>query len=104
MHPHRYISVFSGAMGLDIGLEAAGLIPAVCVENNADAAQTIQINRPDIPVVEQSAADVTGGVLLDVGLFSNADVPLLAGGPPCQAFSVSGKRKGLSDARGRLVF
>lgn len=42
------ISLFSGAMGLDLGLEAAGFRIAVAVECNKVAAETILLNRPDL--------------------------------------------------------
>ncbi len=39
----KYISLFSGAMGLDLGLENAGFKTAVCVENDKEAVTTISI-------------------------------------------------------------
>ena len=44
------ISLFSGAMGLDLGLEKAGLEIAVCQELDPHACQTIRFNSPNLKV------------------------------------------------------
>lgn len=100
----KFISLFSGAMGLDLGLEMAGFNCAVCVENNADAVKTIKFNKPTLPVFDCSIVDVTGQEVIEAGGFGDEDVPLVVGGPPCQAFSVFGNRLGLEDARGQMLF
>ncbi|EJG0411547.1 DNA cytosine methyltransferase [Vibrio parahaemolyticus] len=99
----KFISLFSGAMGLDLGLEMAGFETAVCVENDKEAVKTIKHNKSELPVFDRSIVDVTGNELLEAGKFGDL-VPLVAGGPPCQAFSVFGNRLGIEDARGQLVF
>ena len=91
-------------MGLDLGLEMAGFQTAVCVENDKEAVRTILHNRPNLPVFDYSIVDVTGKELKKSGKFGRATVSLVAGGPPCQAFSVFGNRLGIEDARGQLVF
>lgn len=91
-------------MGLDLGLEMSGLETAVCVENNKEAVQTIRFNKPDLPVFDRSIVDVSGEELIKAGGFKEGKVPLIVGGPPCQAFSVFGNRLGIEDARGQLVF
>lgn len=100
----KYISLFSGAMGLDLGLEMAGFETSVCVENDKEAVRTIKHNRPSLPVFDCSIEDVTGSELKKAAKFGSSQVPLVAGGPPCQAFSVFGNRLGIEDARGQLVF
>lgn len=100
----KYISLFSGAMGLDLGLEMAGFETGVCVENDKEAVRTIKHNRPNLPVFDCSIEDVTGGQLITAANLESSRVPLVAGGPPCQAFSVFGNRLGIEDARGQLVF
>ena len=55
---YNTISLFSGAMGLDLGVEAAGFDIRVCVEMNKWAAKTIRRNT-DIPVIEKDITEVT---------------------------------------------
>ena len=98
----KYISLFSGAMGLDLGLERAGFQTAVCNEIDLEAVETIRANRPGLPVTEKSIVELSGKDLLKLAGLKK--VRLVVGGPPCQAFSVFGKRKGLEDSRGKMVF
>ena len=100
----KFISLFSGAMGLDLGLEKSGFETAVCVENDAEAVTTIKHNKPSLPVFDRSVEDVKGKDLRKAGGFGNRRIPLLVGGPPCQSFSVFGNRLGVADARGQLLF
>ena len=46
------LSLFSGAMGLDLGLERAGINMLGCLELNPQAVASIRNNRPEIPVLE----------------------------------------------------
>ncbi len=98
-----YISLFSGAMGLDLGLESTGFKATVAVEKDPEAVETIRENRRTLPVLgdicELTARDVLVASGLEIG-----SVPLIVGGPPCQAFSVFGNRKGTDDPRGQLIF
>jgi DNA (cytosine-5)-methyltransferase 1 len=100
--PKNMVSLFSGAMGLDLGLEAAGFKTKVVVEVNKAAVGTIKLNRPNLPVIEQSICDVTTAALLDKAGLAEHEVMLVAGGPCCQSFSTVGKRGSLSDPRGGL--
>ena len=49
----KAISLFSGAMGLDLGLEQAGIEIMCCVELDSSAVKTINNNRPDLPVIRE---------------------------------------------------
>ena len=55
-------------------------------------------------VLRSDVCDLTGTALLRAARLSPGGCDLLAGGPPCQAFSVFGRRRGRKDPRGRLVF
>lgn len=97
------ISTFSGAMGLDNGIEKAGLDVRLCVEFQHAMAETIRANKPDIPVIEDDVRNYSGDDLRKAaGLKKNQEVFLVCGGPPCQAFSTAGKRLGFDDDRGNV--
>ncbi|MBV8542293.1 MAG: DNA cytosine methyltransferase [Pseudonocardiales bacterium] len=97
------ISLFSGAGGLDLGAEAAGYRVAAAVEQDRDAATTMEKNFPDLvsPVIQADILDVsTREILRAAGLTGRERPDLLIGGPPCTPFSKSGfwldwKRAGL---------
>jgi DNA (cytosine-5)-methyltransferase 1 len=99
----KFVSLFSGAMGLDLGLEMIGFEPAVCVENDPEAVSTIKLNRPSLPILGD-ITQISGDDIRLAGGLGDDELPLVAGGPPCQAFSVFGGRKGIEDPRGRLIF
>lgn len=102
--PEREVwSFFTGAMGLDLGLERAGLHVTLANEINQDYCKTIRLNRPDLDLIEGDVARLTGNDLRRHRRFSG-DVYLMVGGPPCQAFSSGGKRAALSDPRGNLIY
>ncbi len=97
----KVLSFFSGAMGLDLGLEAAGFETVLACEIDKASRLTISKNRPDIPLLgdlwNYSAEDILDAVGLKPG-----EIDLMAGGPPCQAFSTAGRRRGFSDPRGNV--
>ena len=105
----RTISLYTGAGGLDLGLEQAGFSHVGCVEVDGDARKTLQANRPDWPLARSGDIhDYTADALLDHFGIRGATVDLLAGGPPCQPFSKSRfwrteDRASLSDPRARTL-
>lgn len=96
------LSFFSGAMGLDIGLEKAGFKTVLSSEIDSSARQTIQKNKPNIPLLGDIRNYTKKDILSEAGINNSEDVDLIAGGPPCQAFSTAGKRLGLEDERGNV--
>ncbi len=97
------ISLFSGAMGLDLGIEKAGFDIVACVENDKQCVETIKQNRPSVRVYAEdiNLVDPTS-ILNDLGV-KPGDVTLVIGGPPCQPFSTAGRRKSLNDFRGNVI-
>jgi len=95
-------SFFSGAMGLDLGLESAGWHPSLAVEMEPIFCETIRRNRPDIRVLETDVAALSGDKL--EALTGHRDVDLMVGGPPCQSFCPGGNRAALNDPRGNAIF
>lgn len=96
------ISLFSGALGLDLGLEAAGFRVKVAVECNRFAAETIRRNRPDIKLIEEKIEDVSTEEILKAAGLKPGDPAVVTGGPSCQAFSTAGQRKSVRDPRGTM--
>jgi DNA (cytosine-5)-methyltransferase 1 len=84
-------------------LEMAGFEGVICVENDPEAVETIRENRPGLPVLGD-IRQVTGDDIRAASGIGDGRISLVAGGPPCQAFSVFGNRKGIEDTRGQLVF
>lgn len=97
------ISLFSGAGGLDLGVDQAGFTTTAAVEVDNDAADTMEKNFPGLasPVIRRSILDVTTTEILHAAGLRDRERPdLLVGGPPCTPFSKSGfhlewKREGL---------
>jgi DNA (cytosine-5)-methyltransferase 1 len=86
----KVISLFSGAGGLDYGLEAAGFSFGAGVEMDSDCVTTLSESRPNWPVLCRSIFEVSTGELLELARAKKRQVDLVAGGPPCQPFSKSG--------------
>lgn len=87
------LSLFSGAGGLDLGVESAGFRTAAAVEVNEDAADTMEKNFHGLasPVIRRSILEVpTKELLRSAGLKGRDRPELLVGGPPCTPFSKSG--------------
>lgn len=96
------VSLFSGAMGLDLGLEHAGFSVRVAVEVSKDAIETIKLNRPDLPVIPKPIQQVTTTEILQMAGLRQGEITLISAGPCCQSFSTVGKRQSVSDQRGNL--
>lgn len=91
----RFISLFSGVGGFDLGLEAAGWECVAQVEWDTQCQQVLARRWPDVP---------RWG---DVSTVSGADLPaadVIAFGSPCQDLSAAGKRAGLSGSRSGLFY
>lgn len=94
----RSVELFAGAGGLAIGISSAGFDHEAVIEWDRYACDTIRENqrRGVDPVVSWSLHEA------DVRSFDFSgleDVDLLAGGPPCQPFSLGGKHRGRDDKR-----
>lgn len=91
------VSLFTGAGGMDVGFENAGVKVLFANELVKDAADTYNANhRPGVMV----NADINT-VIEQLDRFRGAD--LVFGGPPCQGFSVAGKMDP-DDERSKLIF
>lgn len=98
------VSLFSGAGGLDKGLELAGFKTVFATDLHEEHCETLRKNFPEACVVASSIMDLAGKDILSRIGCKVGEIELVAGGPPCQSFSILGKRKSLKDPRGILVF
>lgn len=96
------ISLFSGGMGLDLGLEQAGFKVVVAVECNKNAAETIRKNRPDIKLLEKKIENLKSKDILAAAELAPGEPTLVVGGPSCQSFSTVGQRGSIRDPRGGM--
>lgn len=94
------ISLFSGAMGLDIGLEKAGLNVVIGQDFDESCVKTMQANGHN--VLGGDIREIDPCKLLELTGLSVGEPFLICGGPPCQPFSTAGKRLGINDPRGSL--
>ena len=96
----RSISLFSGAMGLDIGLMQAGIDIRIGLDAEPDCVETMRANghRGVLEDIREISADS----LLAATDLHPGEPFLICGGPPCQPFSTAGKRLGINDPRGSL--
>lgn len=91
---HTVVSLFSGGGGLDLGFKEEGYNIIWAIDNVKNAADTYRANIGDHIICE------------DINRVAVADIPntdIVIGGPPCQSFSLIGKRN-TEDERGVLVW
>ncbi len=100
----RFISLFSGAMGLDLGLEAAGFETIGCLDQDKWACETIRRNRPEVNLIQDDIRNWSSKELLAKFGCRRDEVDLIVGGPPCPSFSTAGRRKSFQDPRGQVMF
>lgn len=108
----KFIDVFSGCGGLSLGLEKAGWQGLFAVEKHAHAFETLKhnlIDPPDskfrwpawLPVAPTSVEDLLKDYTDQLHSLRGS-VDLIAGGPPCQGFSMAGKRRS-DDPRNQMT-
>lgn len=106
-----FIDLFSGAGGIGIGFEQAGFEHVFSADFDSAVAKTFRHNNPDIPFIEGDLSDesVFNKIKED---FSDKEIDIIVGGPPCQGFSMFGKRRFVNskdynphdDDRNKLIF
>ena len=96
----RFVSLFAGVGGFDLGLESTGHTCVGQVEIDKNARKILERHWPNVPKHD----DVTTAKewANEIGLRGNVD--LVVGGFPCQDLSVAGKRAGLAGKRSGLFF
>ncbi|MDP2692776.1 MAG: DNA cytosine methyltransferase [bacterium] len=90
------ISLFSGAGGLDKGFQNAGFDVIWANEYDKKIWQTFELNHPNTVLDRRSIVDIPSNEI--------PECDGVIGGPPCQSWSIAGKRGGIEDGRGKLFF
>lgn len=98
-------------MGLDIGLEQTGRFQLLAaVEKEKSFCETIRTNRdqgrlnPALAIFQGDIRNIDPAAVLDAAGLKPGELDVLAGGPPCQAFSTAGRRASVEDPRGTLLW
>jgi DNA (cytosine-5)-methyltransferase 1 len=98
----RVVDLYAGAGGLSLGFEQAGFDVVAVVEFDPIHCATHEFNFPKTSVICADTRTVTGDNILEVIGLKKGELDVLVGGPPCQGFSLMGKRA-LDDPRNELV-
>lgn len=99
------IDLFCGAGGLSEGLQMAGFSVAAAVENDKNATSTYKRNHPNTVLVSKSISDLTVSELLDEVEIYSSEIDVIAGGPPCQGFSMAnGHSRHIDNANNGFVW
>ena len=96
------VDLFAGAGGMSLGFEQAGFDVAAAVEYNPVAAAVHEFNFPQAAVLCESVVNLTGAEIRAGSRIGAQKITCVIGGPPCQGFSLIGKRI-LDDPRNSLV-
>ena len=106
-----FVDLFCGAGGFTIGFAKAGWKPLLGIDINKSVTITHTDNFPSIPFLN---GDLSEKEVFDLttNRFEGKEVGIVVGGPPCQGFSIFGKRRFVNtqgydpheDPRNRLVY
>lgn len=95
------LELFTGAGGLALGSQMAGFQHTGLFEFNSEACETLRLNSRtnSIRGVPKWRDVLTQDDIRNVRFDTHEGVSLVAGGPPCQPFSLGGKHRGMEDKR-----
>jgi len=94
------VELFSGAGGMSLGAQWAGIDVALAIEKDIHAATTYKLNHKETYVIVDDIKNLTS-----IQVPSNAGVEtLLFGGAPCQGFSTSNQRTRNTYNEGNWLF
>ncbi|MCH4157681.1 MAG: DNA cytosine methyltransferase [Acidaminococcaceae bacterium] len=98
----KCIDLFAGAGGLSEGLSEAGFHSMFASEIIPVYAQTYKFNHPDAQVMVKDIRTINPEIIMkNLGL-QRGELDLIAGGPPCQGFSINAPVRSILDRRNHL--
>lgn len=95
------ISLFAGTGGSSLGYHLAGYQEPLAIDFDPHAVECLKQNFPETTVWQKDVTQVTGSEILTAAKLSQGELDVLDGSPPCQGFSLAGKRN-VSDKRNSL--
>jgi len=95
------VSLFAGCGGSTLGYRWAGFRELLAVDLDTYACKIFSLNFPDIPVWQKDIGDITAKQIMQFCKIKEGQLDVLDGSPPCQGFSLSGKRQ-VGDLRNAL--
>lgn len=98
----KYIDLFSGAGGLSEGLSEAGFHGLFANEIISEYANTYKQNHPSTKVTTADIRDLDANEIRKALNIEREELDLVAGGPPCQGFSINAPIRSLLDDRNHL--
>lgn len=96
------IDLFCGAGGLSEGLRQAGFDILAGNDIDTHAGATFAATHPDAKFLPGSIYELTPQDFLDATGLKKGQLDCLAGGPPCQGYSVYNHQRGMHDERSHL--
>jgi len=96
------VDLFAGAGGLSCGLEMAGFRPVLANELVPAYAETYRHNHPDTDLIIGDVRQLCATNIRQRLGVEKGEIDLLAGGPPCQGFSINAPIRSLDDERNHL--
>ncbi|WP_319468427.1 DNA cytosine methyltransferase [uncultured Trichococcus sp.] len=89
---YNVIDLFCGSGGFSKGFQDAGYNVRLGIDAWEDAVVTYQHNFPDAEVINKDITTINTNEILKILNIQKDDIDVIIGGPPCQGFSLSGKR------------
>lgn len=96
------LALFAGAGGDVEGFKQAGYNVIAAVDFDEDCIATIEANHDDVQAIQEDLSEVGPAEFAEKYDIQASDVDVMTGGPPCQGFSIAGKRDP-DDERNTLV-
>lgn len=100
-HAPTVVSLFAGCGGSSLGYSMAGYDERLAVEWSDKQGASFAANFPDVLLYLGDVAQLSNAQALDLAQLETGELDVLDGSPPCQGFSLSGRRK-FADDRNQL--